>query len=167
MILVNISAVGTSITFTLQPVSCSHLGPEKFFGSSDCRPASQTMVTVLPAQIFLAASTAFCAAPCADAVPLQLRVAAASIARNGALIEPGPRRTGNEFPMMSPPLRVLVIDFAPRAEPPENGRSEKPDDYVEQPVRVSSEPGLAHPPRGSRAYAGSAAGVGRSSTRNR
>src|SRR5262252_7141549 len=115
MILVNISAVGTSITFTLQPVSCSHLGPEKFFGSSDCRPASQTMVTVLPAQIFLAASTAVCAALCADAAPPQIRVAAAIIARNGAL-----RRTGNEFPMMSPPY-ALIIDFAPRAEPPETG----------------------------------------------
>src|SRR5215510_11547531 len=104
MILVNISAVGTSMTFTLQPVSCSHLGPEKFFGSSDCRPASQTMVTVLPAQIFLAASTAFCAALCAAAAPLQINVAAARIARNGTLIEPGPRRTGNDVPMMSPPL---------------------------------------------------------------
>ena len=68
MILVNISAVGTSITFTLQPVSCSHFGPEKFFGSSDCSPASQTMVMVLPAQIFLAASTARCAAFWAAAV---------------------------------------------------------------------------------------------------
>src|SRR5262249_20758943 len=104
MILVNISAVGTSITLILQPVSCSHLGPEKLSGSSDCRPASQTMVTVLPAQIFLAASTAVCAALCADAAPPQTRVAAARIARNGALSEPGPRRTGNEVPMMSPPL---------------------------------------------------------------
>src|SRR5215470_17658188 len=73
------------------------------------------MVTVLPAQIFLAASTAFCAALCADAAPPQIRVAAARIARNGAL-----RRTGNEFPMMSPPY-ALIIDFAPRAEPPETG----------------------------------------------
>ena len=47
MILVNISAVETSMTFTLQPVSSSHLGPEKFLGSRDCRPASQTMVMVL------------------------------------------------------------------------------------------------------------------------
>src|SRR6185503_12250087 len=63
MILVNISAVGTSTTLTLQPVACSHLGPEKFFGSSDCRPASQTIVIVLPPwHSGLAASTATCAA---------------------------------------------------------------------------------------------------------
>src|SRR5262245_10351177 len=103
MILVNISAVGTSTTLILQPVACSHFGPEKFFGSSDCRPASHTMVTVLPAQIFLAASTAFCAALCAGAALLQIRVAAARTARNEPLIKPGPRRTVNEFPMMSPP----------------------------------------------------------------
>src|SRR5262249_2407695 len=123
MILVNISAVGTSITFTLQPVSCSHLGPEKFFGSSDCRPASQTMVTVFPAQTFLAASTAFCAGLGAGAAPLHINVAAASTARNGALIEPGPRRTGNEFPMMSPPY-TLIIDFCPPGGTAGNGRSE-------------------------------------------
>jgi hypothetical protein len=53
MILVNISAVGTSTTLTLQPVACSHFGPEKLSGSSDCRPASQTIVMVFPAQTFL------------------------------------------------------------------------------------------------------------------
>src|SRR4249920_2899394 len=63
MILVNISAVGTSTTLILQPVACSHFGPEKFFGSSDCSPASQTIVIVLPPwHSGLAASTATCAA---------------------------------------------------------------------------------------------------------
>ena len=84
MILVNISAVGTSITFTLQPVSCSHFGPEKFFGSSDCRPASQTMVMVLPAQIFLAASTARCAALWADTGPETASAATCQSRQQGA-----------------------------------------------------------------------------------
>jgi hypothetical protein len=58
--LVNISAVGTSMTFTLMPVS-SHRGPEKFNGSSAWRPASQRMVISVPAYC-LAASTAAWAA---------------------------------------------------------------------------------------------------------
>ena len=52
----NISAVGTSITLTLMPVSSSHFGPEKFSGSSDCSPASQTIVIVVPAYFFAAAT---------------------------------------------------------------------------------------------------------------
>src|SRR5262252_3230525 len=77
MILVNISAVGTSTTLTLHPVSFSHNGPEKFSGSSDCSPASQTMVMVLPAQIFLAASAAVLAALWACATPAEASVMAA------------------------------------------------------------------------------------------
>src|SRR5215212_6382661 len=61
MILVNISAVCTSTTLTLIPVSSSHFGPEKFSGSSAWRPASQTMVTVLPLY-FCASRTAISAA---------------------------------------------------------------------------------------------------------
>src|SRR5215216_5564434 len=61
MILVNISAVCTSTTLTLMPVSSSHFGPEKFSGSSAWRPASQTMVTVLPLY-FCASRTAISAA---------------------------------------------------------------------------------------------------------
>ena len=80
MILVNISAVGTSTTFTLHPVACSHFGPEKFSGSSDCSPASHTIVMVLPAQIFFAASTARWAADWALAASGQTAVAAASSA---------------------------------------------------------------------------------------
>ena len=61
MILVNIWSVGTSTTLTLIPVSFSHFGPEYFSGSSDCSPASQTMLISVPAY-FLAASTATSAA---------------------------------------------------------------------------------------------------------
>src|SRR4029078_1076986 len=74
MILVNISAVGTSTTLILHPVSFSPSGPEKLSGSSDCSPASHTMVIVLPAQIFLAASAAVLAALCACATPAQANV---------------------------------------------------------------------------------------------
>src|SRR6185369_16992587 len=74
MILVNISAVGTSTTFTLIPVSSSHFGPEKSSGSKDCRPASQTMVMVVPAYC-LAAATARSAALSADAEAAQPRLA--------------------------------------------------------------------------------------------
>src|SRR5437868_11209546 len=70
MILVNISAVCTSITFTLMPVSSSHFGPENFSGSRDCRPASQTMVIVLP-RYFWASLTAVSAALSATALPAQ------------------------------------------------------------------------------------------------
>src|SRR3954447_24545177 len=42
------------------PVAFSHSGPEKFSGSSDWRPASQTIVISDPAYFF-AASTAVCA----------------------------------------------------------------------------------------------------------
>src|SRR5256885_16141462 len=45
------------------PVSFSHIGPEKFFGSSDCRPASQTMLMVVPLYC-CAALTAVSAALC-------------------------------------------------------------------------------------------------------
>src|ERR1043165_9964977 len=46
------------------PVSFSQSGPEKFFGSSDCRPASQTMLMVVPLYC-CAALTAVSAALCA------------------------------------------------------------------------------------------------------
>src|SRR5438067_1210632 len=72
MILVNISAVCTSITFTLMPVSSSHFGPENFSGSRDCRPASQTMVIVLP-RYFWASLTAVSAALSASALPAHER----------------------------------------------------------------------------------------------
>src|SRR5688572_5809335 len=70
MILVNISAVATSTTFTLIPVSSSHLGPEKLSGSSACRPASQTIVMVWPLY-FCASRTAISAALSAIAVDAQ------------------------------------------------------------------------------------------------
>src|SRR5262245_42570112 len=91
MILVNISAVGTSTTLILQPVSFSHGGPEKLSGSSDCRPASQTMVMVLPpVHSFFAASTAVLAALCAKAPPLAASVAAASNAPTSQLARRAP-----------------------------------------------------------------------------
>jgi len=45
---VNISAVDHLATLTSMPVKLLHFGPEKFSGSSACRPASQTMVIVCP-----------------------------------------------------------------------------------------------------------------------
>src|SRR5215475_9757063 len=99
MILVNISAVGTSTTLILQPVACSHFGPEKLSGSSDCRPASHTMVTVLPAQIFLAASTALCAALCAAAPALHATATNASTTSTEPLTRPGRRWKGEKVPM--------------------------------------------------------------------
>src|SRR5258706_10921171 len=99
MILVNISAVGTSTTLTLHPVSFSHIGPEKLSGSSDWSPASQTMVMVLPAQIFLAASAAVFAALCALATPVAASVAAAT---NTPASQPVRRRPGVWFFIVSP-----------------------------------------------------------------
>src|SRR5438445_2288090 len=66
MILVNMSAVATSITLTSMPVSSFHLGPEKCVGSSDCSPASQTIVMVRPLYCW-AALTAVSAAEAAHA----------------------------------------------------------------------------------------------------
>ena len=76
----NISAVGTSITLTLMPVSSFHFGPEKFSGSSDCSPASQTIVISVPAYC-LAASTARSAALWAIACALTPTVSSAASAR--------------------------------------------------------------------------------------
>src|SRR5262245_13239300 len=90
MILVNISAVGTSTTLTLQPVSFSHNGPEKLSGSSDCSPASQTMVIVLPAQIFFAASAAVFAALCALTAPVDASVNKATSAPANQLARRAP-----------------------------------------------------------------------------
>ena len=111
MILVNISAVETSMTFTLQPVSSSHFGPEKFLGSSDCRPASQTMVMVLPAQIFLAASTARWAALWAATGP---EATSAAMARAGSRARPpmaSRRGTALTTDMVGSPLlnRCLIV----------------------------------------------------------
>src|SRR5882672_9773035 len=105
MILVNISAVGTSTTLTLHPVSFSHIGPEKLSGSSDCSPASQTMVMVFPAQIFLAASAAVLAALCAPATPAAASVTAAT---STPASQPGRRKPGERFFMVSPPLRTPI-----------------------------------------------------------
>src|ERR1043166_955327 len=77
MILVNISAVCTSMTFTLMPVSASHFGPENFSGSRDCRPASQTTVIVWP-RYFCASLTAVSAASSALAAPAQDRARTAT-----------------------------------------------------------------------------------------
>src|SRR5262252_4815417 len=104
MILVNISAVGTSTTLTLHPVSFSHSGPEKLSGSSDCSPASQTIVIVLPAQIFLAASTAVFAALCAWAT-----LAAASVTT--AISTPACQRMPVKRFFMVSPLWVSVVDL--------------------------------------------------------
>ncbi len=76
MILVNISAVWTSTTFTWMPVSSSHLGPEKFNGSSACNPASQTIVIVVPLY-FCASRTAISAALSAMAVVAHDKASAA------------------------------------------------------------------------------------------
>src|SRR5262245_57558893 len=75
MILVNISAVATSTTLTLMPVAYSHIGHEKLGGSSDCRPASHTIVVVVP-EYFLASLTARSAADWAQAVAVQATASA-------------------------------------------------------------------------------------------
>src|SRR6185312_955639 len=77
MILVNISAVATSTTFTSIPVNSFHFGPEKCVGSSDCKPASQTMVIVVP-EYFLASFTARSAALWAHAAAVQPTAATAA-----------------------------------------------------------------------------------------
>src|SRR5262245_48507558 len=102
MILVNISAVGTSTTLTLQPVACSHFGPEKFRGSSDWSPASHTMVMVLPAQIFLAASAARCAALCASATAVHTRPATPSNPTEHTWTHDERRRLG-AYVLITPP----------------------------------------------------------------
>jgi hypothetical protein len=78
--LVNISAVGTSITLILMPVSFSHCGPEKFSGSSDWRPASHTTLISLP-EYFFAASTARSAAVSALAGAAALAATSMAAAR--------------------------------------------------------------------------------------
>src|SRR5690242_5865043 len=138
MILVNISAVGTSTTLILHPVSCSHFGPEKLSGSSDCRPASHTMVTVLPAQIFLAASTALCAALCALARPEKAKAAMASNAREAARAnEPGRRTMDACVPMI---LLLQMTSFLVIATCNANCARlpGQPADYVEHAEAVSS-----------------------------
>src|SRR6185295_11249449 len=141
MILVNISAVGTSITFTLQPVSCSHFGPEKFLGSSDCKPASQTMVMVLPLHIGFAASTARCAALCAPAVPQK---ASAAIARVGAIARlkrASGRGTDGDCAMLTPPSANFcwfMWMFLVASRKP--GPHRQPVDYLEERSTVSSKP---------------------------
>src|SRR3954470_16524213 len=104
IILVNISAVGTSTTLTLQPVSFSQSGPENCVGSSDRRPASHTMVMVLPWQIFLAASTAFCAALCALAAPAQARAEAATSDTSKGLSRASRRRPRDWSFILRPPM---------------------------------------------------------------
>src|SRR5262249_52151454 len=83
MILVNISAVATSTTLTLIPVSFSHIGPEKLSGSSDCSPASHTIVMVEP-EYFLASLTARSAAEPARAEAAQPTASAAAAAIIGS-----------------------------------------------------------------------------------
>jgi hypothetical protein len=70
MIFVNISAVATSTTLTSMPVSSFHFGPEKLSGSSACKPASHTIVMVVP-EYFLASFTARSAALSAHAAAVQ------------------------------------------------------------------------------------------------
>src|SRR3989442_761818 len=45
---------GASTTLTLPPTSCFQSGPEKFFGSSACRPASEILVSFTPLPIVFA-----------------------------------------------------------------------------------------------------------------
>src|SRR5690242_10268574 len=85
MILVNISAVCTSTTLTWMPVSFSHIGPEKFFGSSDCRPASQTMLIVVPLY-FWASFTAVSAALSAIAADAQVIASPAAAPAHATLL---------------------------------------------------------------------------------
>src|SRR5882724_10447604 len=82
MILVNISAVATSTTLTSIPVNSFHFGPEKCSGSSDCRPASHTIVIVVP-EYFLASFTARSAALWAHAAAVQpTAITAAAVSVN-------------------------------------------------------------------------------------
>src|SRR6185436_15511641 len=133
MILVNISAVGTSTTFTLQAVSFSQSGPENCVGSSDCRPASQTIVMVLPLQIFLAASTAFCAALCALATPAQAKAEAATSDRSKGLSRASRRRLRDWCFILPPPMIYKFLIARSLA-----GNGVVRTDYVEGPGRVSS-----------------------------
>src|SRR5215813_13517410 len=136
MILVNISAVATSTTLTLIPVSFSHIGPEKLRGSSDCSPASHTIVMVEP-EYFLASLTARSAAESAQAEAAQPTASAAAAAIIGSfcrkrilslpVLQPLTASPGGAFDAGVQCALVRILSFASPRSPAElRGVSGKP-----------------------------------------